>query len=418
MTSPIRPSLSQRIQSCLLNLDQTRPYLDITGLFRNWRECFVGFWHYLKLCFQAAPAEGKTALLVEINAFHGETLPGFVHYFQELGYEVTVLTRYLSWKDSPFVRMPQKPRHFCLTIWGMKHFLKSKKAAHYSVIFYNSLRLFLNEYRFINPARVFFNGNLPSGQDNWLGIEHNLEPHRRKEFCQLSEDNPDTPVLSDLLKHSFVLTPVNVVLHHTENHPIPMLNPCYFGDIRPKQRFSADGKRIFITIGNVSSKTRSFPELFAMLNTLDTTVNYELRIIGKIVDNSLLKEIPPNVRILGRLTFEEMYRQLEEADFFLPLLSPKEQAKYLGGCTSGSRQLILGFAIPPIIHQTFADVYGFREGSCLTHTDLKGFAEAFQRALSLSAEEYSDMRNALYSIRAEVEGISLANLRERLQKQP
>ena len=197
-----------------------------------------------------------------------------------------------------------------------------------------------------------------------------------------------------------------------------MLNPCYFGDIRPKQGFSADGKRIFITIGNVSAKTRNFPELFRMLKEIGHEENYELRIIGKVVDNSLLKEIPPNVRILGRLTFEEMYRQLEEADFFLPLLSPKEQAKYLDGCTSGSRQLILGFAIPPIIHQAFADVYGFRKGSCLTHPDSKGFAQAFLRALSLSAEEYSDMQIALGSLRTEVEGISLANLRERLQKQP
>ena len=415
---PPRQSLSEKLKQLLLNLDQTRPYLYLVGLFSNWRECFVGFWHYLKLCFQAPPAEGKTVLVVEINAFHGETLPGFVHYFQELGYEVTVLTRYVSWKDSPFVRMPQKPRHFCLTIWGMKHFLKSPKAARYSVIFYNSLRLFLNEYRFINPARTFFNGKLPSGQDNWLGIEHNLEPHRRKELYQLLEYTPDAPALPDLQKHTFVLTPVAIELHTNESHPIPMLNPCYFGDLRPKQGFSAEGKRIFITIGNVSAKTRNFPELFKMLKEIGHEEGYELRIIGKIVDNSLLNEIPPNVRILGRLTFEEMYQQLEEADFFLPLLSPKEQAKYLDGCTSGSRQLILGFAIPPIIHQTFADVYGFREGSCLTHTDSKGFAQAFLRALSLSAEEYSDMRIALGSLRTEVEGISLANLRQRLQKQP
>ena len=401
----------------LLHLNQTRPYLYITGLFCNWRECFVGFWHYLKLLLQSMPA-GKTALLVEINAFHGETLPGYVHYFQELGYEVTVLTRHVSWKDSPFVRMPKKPRHYCLTIWGMRHFLKSKKAAQYSVVFYNSLRLFLNEYRFINSARTFFNGKLPCGRDNWCGIEHNLEPHRRKELRLLSDNNPDAPELSDLLKHTFVLTPVDILLHPAEKHPIPMLNPCYFGDIQQTHAFDGKQKRVFITIGNVSRKTRSFPELFAMLKSLDATADYELRIIGRVVADALLGEMPAKVNVLGRLTYEEMYRQLEEADFFLPLLSPEAQAKYLDGCTSGSRQLILGFAIPPIIHQAFAEVYGFREGSCITYSASNGFAEAFQRALTMTTTEYANMRNALASLKSEVEAVSLANLQARLPKQP
>ena len=378
----------------------------------------MGFWHYLKLCFQPAPAEGKTALLVEINAFHGETLPGYVHYFQELGYEVTVLTRHVSWKDSPFVRMPKKPRHYCLTIWGMRHFLKSKKAAQYSVVFYNSLRLFLNEYRFIGLARTFFNGKLPCGQDNWCGIEHNLESHRRKELCQLIENNPDAPELSDLLKHTFVLTPVNVALPRRNSHTVPMLNPCYFGEKQHNHTFAGKQKRIFITIGNVSRKTRSFPELFTMLKSLDATADYELRIIGKVIDDSLLGEIPSNVRILGRLTYEEMYRHLEEADFFLPLLSPETQAKYLNGCTSGSRQLILGFAIPPIIHQAFAEVYGFHEGSCIPYSDSNGFSAAFQRALALNSAEYADMRKTLASLKTEVEAVSLANIQARLQTQP
>ena len=192
-----------------------------------------------------------------------------------------------------------------------------------------------------------------------------------------------------------MLTPVEVKLHPIEGlptfprkgHTIPMLNPCYFGDIRPKQGFSAEGKRIFITIGNVSTKTRNFPELFRMLQEIGHTEEYELRIIGKIVDKTLLKQLPSNVHILGRLTFEQMYRQLEKADFFLPVLSPKEQAKYLDGCTSGSRQLILGFAIPPIIHQAFAKAYGFSQDNCISYTDSEGFAEAFQNALSISPED-------------------------------
>ena len=36
------------------NLDKTRLALYISGLFRNWRECFVGGWHLLSLMLNSA----------------------------------------------------------------------------------------------------------------------------------------------------------------------------------------------------------------------------------------------------------------------------------------------------------------------------------------------------------------------------
>ena len=122
----------------LANLGKTRAVLYFSGLVKNWCECIIGTWHYVCLSFPGHGDVSERVLLVEFNPFHGETLPGYVHYFQELGYEVVVLTRYAAYGDSPFVRMEKKPHHYCLTIWGMRHFLKSAKARMLDFIFYNS----------------------------------------------------------------------------------------------------------------------------------------------------------------------------------------------------------------------------------------------------------------------------------------
>jgi hypothetical protein len=395
-----------RFLSLLQNLDQTRPALYLGGLFRNWRECLTGLWHFLFLRFFHRPGKGKQALLVEFNAFHGETLPGFAHYFQELGYEVTVLTRHASWADSPFVRMPVKPRHYCLTIWGLRHYLKSRKARDFSIIFYNSLFLYLKEYRYIGTVRDFLGGHMVSGRDNWFGIEHHFYPQDREALQATGEHSPQQEALR---KHAFLLTSVNFGAY-----AVPMLNPCYFGIVQAKCAFSAGPRRVFIAIGNVSRKTRNFPELFRLIRENGLEDALELRIIGKVVDRDLLKTLPRNANVLGRMTFEQMYQQLEEADFFLPLLSPDTQANYLDGCTSGSRQLVLGFSIPPIIHRAFAQCYGFTKESCLPYEDLHGLLEAIGAALKMNDGEYAAKCRALAEIQKIVMLRSRMNLQDRL----
>ena len=92
----------------LKNKRQSRILLYPSGLLINWKECIVGAFYYVMLFFKSCPINSKSVLIVEFNPFHGETLPGYVDYFQELGYDVTVLTRHVTYADSPFVCMKKK----------------------------------------------------------------------------------------------------------------------------------------------------------------------------------------------------------------------------------------------------------------------------------------------------------------------
>lgn len=375
------------MNNILYRLKKTQLYLFIKGILLNYKECFLGFWHYIYLQIYRLSTDKPQVLIVEINAFHGETLPGIVDYFQQLGYHVTVITRYFVWHSFPFDRMTQKPRQFCLTIWGMRHYLKSKHALKYDFIFYNSSSVFLNEYNFYGKINSFLRmKELPAGKHGNALFEHDL-----KENDEL------------ICKNTFLLTPW---IHHGKM--MPMCNPHRFGEIK-NSGHKLNSKRIFITVGNIISTQRDFN----LLNTLLSLCgSYELRIVGVVKEQSVIEHFPQNcLKILGRLSFPELYEQIQEADFFLPLLDPQKQAKYLYSCTSGSRQLILGFGIPAIIHKAFAEHYGFSEDSCLSYADEISFSSALTHALNMKNDEYNKMKIALKNISGRVYNESLDNLK-------
>ena len=393
-----------KFSTLLKNLGNTRPILYLCGLLKNLPECFVGAWQYIRLRFLDGASNARRALVVEFNSFHGETLPGFVRYLQDLGYDATVITRYCSYADSPFVRMEKKPRHYCLTIWGMRHFLKSARAKEFDFILYNSAHLYLNEYRFFGRLRDFLGGNILGGHKGFALIEHSLKPGTDLEyFLGLPDEALDK---KNLYYRSFVLTTQTIA-----GHAIPMLNPCYFGEIN--KGHTLNSKRIFLTIGNVLSSGRNFTQLFETIRHLNG--DFEVWIIGRVLEESLIKDIPSCVKVLGRMTFAEMYKRLEQADFFLPLLDPKAQSLYLQGCTSGSRQLILGGCIPSVMHETFAKHYGFTFGSCMTYSNDDSFADALRKALVMEREVYLAMRRELEIISMKVYHESLDNLKRILR---
>ena len=190
-----------------------------------------------------------------------------------------------------------------------------------------------------------------------------------------------------------------------------MLNAHHFGDCCQKKHDVS--RKIFITIGAVSRSTRNFTFIMRQLLLLPPEANWEFWIIGKIRETIYIPhEIQSKIKFLGRLSFKKMYEKIESADFFLPLLEPETQAMYLQGATSGSRQLILGFCIPPIIHEVFAEHYGFTADSCLVYNEEIPFSTALRQALTIDNDKYKNMRLSLKKLHKEVENDSLNNLRK------
>ena len=383
----------------LKDLPKTRLFRRLCGYVHNWRECLVGAWHWLR--FWQAPVAPNTVLLAEPNAFHGEILPGFVEYFQELGFHVTVLTRYAIWSNSPFNRLSSKPRHYCLTIAGMRSILRSRKVHDFEYVLLTSARSYLNERCFIHRYLDFLKAT-PSGKRGYGLIEHSLA---HVDYGTFWDDIPnDAPAAIQLREHTFLLTATS-----WRGHEIPMLNPHRFGAIhRP-----APGKRkVLVTVGRLNSKTRDVKTLLDALMEIGRSDEFELWIVGRMKTYQT-QVWPSNVHATGYLTFDQMYAVLEKADFLLALLDPQTQSSYLDGCTSGSRQLALGFGIIPVIHRAFAQPYGFTEQNAILHED-NGLAKAIQTALDLSPEDTAQKRAALSAEAQRVHDVSLSNLKQRL----
>ena len=51
----------------------------------------------------------NSVLLIEPNPYHGEIQPGFVKYFQDLGYNVDIFMRLENYLENPFVKYTKNP---------------------------------------------------------------------------------------------------------------------------------------------------------------------------------------------------------------------------------------------------------------------------------------------------------------------
>lgn len=68
-------------------------------------EHIISFFDILK--FKTYKIKRKSVLIVEPNPYHGEILPGFVKYFQEVleGYNTDLFLRRKNITDSPFINI-------------------------------------------------------------------------------------------------------------------------------------------------------------------------------------------------------------------------------------------------------------------------------------------------------------------------
>ena len=127
---------------------------------------------------------------------------------------------------------------------------------------------------------------------------------------------------------------------------------------------------------------------------------------------SLPKEICKYFKFLGKVDFPTLFKAMEDADYFLPLLDPEveQHQRYIKHGTSGSFQLIYGFLKPSIIHKTFADIYGFSEEDSFVYEKNSDLYKRMLNAIELTQNEYTIKQSNLKQIIKKIEKISLKNL--------
>ena len=330
----------------------------------------------------------NTVLLVEPNNYHGVILPGFVNYFQAAGYNVEVLLRPQMLDDNPFARMrtEELPAFFKASFRLIRKFLRNKKMKNYEFIFlttsYYRLTLFQRTY-------MRFLGFEPQGKKGLLLVEHDMGEH-------FNEANEQKYVDSHRL---FSLAGFKGT---------QKLNPHYFGKANPKKK---NDKTNFIVVGHPG--TRSYATLLDPVRALiqNGDSNFVVTAIGTR-DLTFDDDIAPYIDVKGWLSFEEMYTEIENADFILFLLNSSNEfhRKYINDVTSGTMLLSLGFRCPPIIEQPFASGYGFTKDNAIMYTDGDLFG-AMTTAMQMSPEKYDCLCDNLKQYANEVYDESLHTLK-------
>ena len=322
-------------------------------------------------------------LVVELNAWHGECLPGYIKYFKDLGYEVEVLINEKQRAENPLC-MFKDISVIYENSQNIIKYLSSTSMQKYDLCLFNSDIIY--EY---GSASII---DLIKPQIQYpkiLCVEHHLEY---------------IPFLSQKA--------VPVVLKKFNNSKsVFEVNPHYFGEYPQHHKSKITN---FIVVGSIEGNRKNYGLLISAVNQLlnEKISDFRITVIGK----GNLSDIPENIRsyfdIKGRLSYSAMYQEMNKADYFLTLLdseNPKHN-RYLKYGTSGSFQLIYGFQMPCLIAEKFAEVHSFNDKNSIIYKDNSHLYEAMLTAVKQDDVSYQEMKKKLKKISDTIYQTSLENL--------
>ncbi len=334
----------------------------------------------------------KTVLLVEPNNYHGEIVPGFVKYWQNLGYNVDVVLRISNYEENPFAlfKKNELPAVYPLQKWRVSQILKNKIIKNYDFVFVSSF-----DYQETKERYFDYLGSEPQSRFGALCVYHNcqnIEPYDENEKY--------------LGKRLFVLNDFPLAKDKAK-----LLCPIYFGKIPVHKK---NAKTCFVMIGRLSPNTRNCSQLLAAVEKLinENIKNFKVLVIGS-GGMAVPEALKRHIKKLGRLNFNDMYHNCMKSDFLLALLDPDspQQKSYKNGTTTGSKQLSLGLNKPMLIEQTFADVYGFSAKDAVLYQGDELY-EAMKKAINMKEKEYASVCRALERHAVSVATKSEKNLRQ------
>lgn len=342
----------------------------------------------------------NTVLIIEPNSFHGEILPGYTYYFNKLGYKVTLLVRRENYNQGLFslFKKDELPNIYCINNLFLKFLFRKKM--NFDFVFFTSTMI-VQKYGYYGYVFNYLKNNI-AGKFGTIFTEHtfdNIIPYLETKKVSTHQLTLLSPLKNENYKN------------------IAVVNPNYFGEIQISH--TAKSKKTFIAVGSINQRNRNIDLLFDMVDTIgqDYGDSFEILIVGRGVKEEMFPNLPKQIVILGELSFNELFKALKSADYFLPLLDPtfSGHKRYLNGETTGSKQLILGFSLVPIIHAEFAKVYDFSDDNSILYQS--DFTSAIKEAILCNEDIYAQKRNKIIDLASEISEKSLKNLKNLLNYQ-
>lgn len=348
--------------------------------------------------FASHKIKPKSVLVLEFNDFHGITIPGYINYFIQLGYNVDCLLRFgqnVDWQ--PLCRLKCKWKAFVGNEYDFIKVLNSDKIKQYDFVFVNTTFYYGELAPYPNGKSVFeLIGKVPAGKYGTLMIEHNYDPYVKQYHEQKYIKSGNLFTLLGFRKTK-------------------MLSSSYLGNVKITPKNTDIVK--FLSIGTIHPNNKNYQILFNACNSLlkKGIKNFEIQVIGA----GSINDIPTNIRshfnLLGALTYKDMYEKIEQGDYLLNLFDPKnkEHHKYLDNWATGSSILFFAFAKLPLMHEFFAKSYFLDNGNAVVYTDL---AEGMKLAIQMKSKEYQRRQSALLKLTEELQTKSLKNLCKQIER--
>jgi hypothetical protein len=321
---------------------------------------------------------------------HAEVVPGYCKLLLDAGYEVSVLIEPKRIDEGLFSNFKHERLHInrLSKRATQKFFRKNKLAVSSGIIVTTAGKISPNcDY---NHARELF-APLKQGQRVLL-VEHDI-----KNGADLGTLTRDIITLRKTDYKNFNTTPVN---------------PHYFGEFKAHQKGT---KTIFATVGAIRDKRRNSELLISAVEELHQKgfSNFSVLIIGKNDASIIPRYLKQYFLILGRLTFQELYKQIQSCDFLLPLLDPNKAThkRYITTGTSGTFQLGLGFHKPVVIEQSFAPINSLNDSNSIVYDGNGNLRIAMEHAIRMTPAHYDSLQKAVAETARSIHIESLENLK-------
>ena len=328
----------------------------------------------------------NSVLICEPHFCHGECLPGWAKYLQDLGYNVDIITRYSNYVEDPFCDYKNKPRVFGGSLRMLKKWLADKRVSQYEYIFITTTVLW--DEGVSGKHFIKYLGFTPKCKNGCLFIDHapNMFFDKYREQTLVEQ------------KRIFALS----------NLPyMAQLNPHYFGEFG-KQQDLHKNKKVFVAVGRMGARNYDCM-LDAVRKLKAEKYDFVIKVIGSGKMN-IPDDLKDTIIHLGRLNYKDMYSEILSSDYIVGGLDPfnEEHHQYLVGCTTGNLQLSFGFHKPIIINELFGKHYEL-ENSAIFYKDNDVYS-AMKTAICMSDSEYKKMVTSLDKLANTTYKRSLTNL--------
>ncbi len=358
---------------------------------------------YLKDCikvfrFSLREIPDNTVLIVEGNMFyHSEVLPGYIKYFNDLGYKCDVLLSNHNLSIDPFYRS----RHLNYKAFGFFYFSSLAN------IF--SCHKQITKYKKIFVATTIIADDDAVVQDFVSAIGKNGELYKDK-ICIMVHSLFS---IKEFNLQKYVDNNQLFVLSNFKTNNYPTLSPHYYGKVK-KDKSKAEMVR-FLSVGRIEPGVKNYELLFQAARELlnNGFTSFKVIFIGWSGNVKVDADLASHVEIRGKVDFKNLHEEIENCDFMLSLLDPKHERHFMYSydLSSGSNLLSMAFNKPYIINSLFAETSGFDTTNAVVYEDDDLFG-AMKKAVTMNQTEYNQIKIGLEDLQQKIADLSAENLKK------